>query len=65
MLNNISEIFSLEEVALENIDLLPEGKKVIYFVTILRTVFGVTAETRILPLRFQSMRKLKPAFYRS
>jgi predicted GIY-YIG superfamily endonuclease len=33
MLNNMSEIFSLEEVALENIDLLPEGKKVIYFVT--------------------------------
>jgi len=34
MLNNMSEVFSLEEVALENTHLLPEhGKKVIYFVT--------------------------------
>jgi hypothetical protein len=34
MLNNMSEVFSLEEVALQNTHLLPEyGKKVIYFVT--------------------------------
>jgi hypothetical protein len=34
MLNKMSEVFSLEEVALENIHLLPEdGKRVIYFVT--------------------------------
>ena len=34
MLNNISEVFSLEEVALENSDVLPGyGKKVVYFVT--------------------------------
>jgi hypothetical protein len=34
MLNNMSEVFSLQEVALENTHLLPEhGKKVIYFVT--------------------------------
>jgi len=34
MLNNMSEVFSLEEVALQDIYLLPEyGKKVIYFVT--------------------------------
>jgi hypothetical protein len=34
MLNNMSEVFSLEEVALENTHLLPEhDKKVIYFVT--------------------------------
>jgi len=34
MLNNMSEVFSCEEVALENTHLLPEyGKKVIYFVT--------------------------------
>jgi len=34
MLNNISEVFSVKEVALENIGLLPEcGEKVIYFVT--------------------------------
>jgi hypothetical protein len=34
MLNNMSEVFSCEQVALENTHLLPEyGKKVIYFVT--------------------------------
>jgi hypothetical protein len=34
MLNNMSEVFSLEEVALQDTYLLPEyGKKVIYFVT--------------------------------
>jgi hypothetical protein len=34
MLNNMSEVFSLKEVALQNTYLLPEyGKKVIYFVT--------------------------------
>jgi len=34
MLNNMSEVFSCEEVAFENTHLLPEyGKKVIYFVT--------------------------------
>jgi hypothetical protein len=34
MLNNMSEVFSLEEVPLKNTHLLPEyGKKVIYFVT--------------------------------
>ena len=34
MLKDISEVFSLKEIALENIDLLPEyGEKVIYFVT--------------------------------
>jgi hypothetical protein len=34
MLNNMSEVFSLEEVALNDTYLLPEyGKKVIYFVT--------------------------------
>ena len=34
MLNNMSEVFSLEEVALENTHVLPEHKKrVIYFVT--------------------------------
>jgi hypothetical protein len=34
MLKNISEVFALKEVALENIDLLPEyGEKVVYFVT--------------------------------
>ncbi len=34
MLNNMSEVFSLKEVALENTHLLPEHKeKVIYFVT--------------------------------
>jgi hypothetical protein len=34
MLKDISEVFSVKEVALENIDLLPEyAEKVIYFVT--------------------------------
>lgn len=34
MLNNMSEVFSLEEVALQDTYLLPEyRKKVIYFVT--------------------------------
>jgi len=34
MLNNMNEVFSCEQVALENTHLLPEyGKKVIYFVT--------------------------------
>jgi hypothetical protein len=34
MLKNMSEVFSLNEVALENIHLLPDyGEKVIYFVT--------------------------------
>ena len=34
MLNNMNEVFSLEEIALENLHLLPEdGKRVIYFVT--------------------------------
>jgi hypothetical protein len=32
--------------------------------TILRTVFGAEAKTRILPLEFVPMSKLKPLFYR-
>jgi predicted GIY-YIG superfamily endonuclease len=42
MVNEISEVFSVKEVALENIDLLPEcGQKVIYFVT------AIQGETKI------------------
>jgi len=33
MSNNTSEVFSIEEVTLENSHLLPEGKRGIYFVT--------------------------------
>jgi predicted GIY-YIG superfamily endonuclease len=42
MLKDISEVFAVKEVALQNIDLLPEcGQKVIYFVT------AVQGETKI------------------
>jgi hypothetical protein len=54
MFNNISEVFSLEEVALENSDLLPEyGKKVVYFVTAMQgeskifLYIGITVDLRM------------------
>jgi len=54
MLNNISEVFSLEEVALENSDLLPKyGKKVVYFVTAMQgeskifLYIGITVDLRM------------------
>ena len=36
----------------------------IYPLTILRTVFGMEAETRILPLAFAPLKRLKPSFCR-
>ena len=46
-------------------ELVGVGRRMVrLFRTMLQTVFGTEAETRIPPLTFNRSRKLKPTFYR-